>query len=368
MSYAGNLGFLFYKQYFSQYNYKDEKISFDNLKKHNEDLLDFQYDADVDRMFISGEHNFILETIYPGLLIGSGYLHNAQQDEAFKIGFFFDHTTGLPVIPGSSVKGVLRSAFPGDDNNQQKAQYLKEIMNKIGIELNKKNDELVHLLWRLEYEIFEGADDISDDKIKVEKYKPIYKRDIFFEAYISEANSDNKIFGEDTLNPHGDDPLKNPTPIKFLKILPEVKFKFNFSLQDSKVLNDLTSDKKLELFKNILLDLGAGAKTNVGYGQFKFKIPKKKLPEVKITQELARELKKDKTFICKVSALVDEYYYFEFEDYPESIIRKKKDSATKKLEKKGIKELNEGDRVKIRINKTYEFDGNLNYTITELLK
>jgi len=30
----------------------------------------------------------------------------------------------------------------------------------------------------------------------------------------------------------------------------------------------IDKDKKLELFKNIICDLGIGAKTNVGYGQF----------------------------------------------------------------------------------------------------
>jgi len=65
--------------------------------------------------------SFELTTIYPGLLIGAGYSHPAlkeikksDRDEVgdFQLGFFFDHTTGLPVIPGSSVKGVLKSVFP----------------------------------------------------------------------------------------------------------------------------------------------------------------------------------------------------------------------------------------------------------------
>ncbi|MEZ4966913.1 MAG: RAMP superfamily CRISPR-associated protein [Saprospiraceae bacterium] len=60
------------------------------------------------------EHSFRLKTTYPGLLIGSGYQHETGAEGELKLGFFFDHTSGLPVIPGSSVKGVLRSVFHKD--------------------------------------------------------------------------------------------------------------------------------------------------------------------------------------------------------------------------------------------------------------
>jgi len=52
-----------------------------------------------------------LTTVYPGLLIGSGYPHESSVIGELKLGFHFDYTTGLPVIPGSSIKGVLRDAF-----------------------------------------------------------------------------------------------------------------------------------------------------------------------------------------------------------------------------------------------------------------
>ena len=47
--------------------------------------------------------------------------------------------------------------------------------------------------------------------------------------------------------------------------MPNVVFKFSFDLKDSKSLN-ITKKQKEELFKSIILDLGVGAKTNVGYG------------------------------------------------------------------------------------------------------
>ncbi|MDZ7743476.1 MAG: RAMP superfamily CRISPR-associated protein [Bacteroidota bacterium] len=52
-----------------------------------------------------------------------------------ELGFFFDHTTGLPMIPGSSVKGSLRSAFMKD-----KGGYVKSILKELD-EKNRKTDE-----------------------------------------------------------------------------------------------------------------------------------------------------------------------------------------------------------------------------------
>jgi len=62
--------------------------------------------------------------------------------------------------------------------------------------------------------------------------------------------------------------FKNPTPIRFLKIAPNVTFTFQFKLKDSCFENNqkITPNEKIELFKKILLDFGIGAKRNVGYG------------------------------------------------------------------------------------------------------
>ena len=74
----------------------------------------------------------------------------------------------------------------------------------------------------------------------------------------------NRILGDDYITPHKDE-FSSPIPIKFLKVMPNVVFKFSFDLKDSKSLN-ITKKQKEELFKSIILDLGVGAKTNIGYG------------------------------------------------------------------------------------------------------
>jgi len=176
----------------------------------------------------------------------------------FKSGFFFDHTTGLPVIPGSSVKGLLRSAFPGKEKRPAvKAMKEKFVLEQLGAEMAAMN------VAKLENLIFEGKRGEDD-------YLPMHQHDVFFDAYIIGTNRENqnRIFADDYITPHSN-PLKNPIPVRFIKILPGVTFQFNFQLEPSTVDGlTLEAAKKAKLFENLLRIFGIGAKTNVGYGQF----------------------------------------------------------------------------------------------------
>jgi CRISPR-associated protein Cmr6 len=187
-------------------------------------------------LHIEGACGFSLRTLYPGLLIGAGYAHPKlkENDEDFQLGFFFDHTTGLPVIPGSSIKGALRSLLPIDGDVNSKREYVKA--------LYKWDDAFI--------------DDLC---ARFEDGKTV-----FFDAYI-EVTDDEKgrIFAEDYITSHfSDEPMgafKDPNPVRFIKIRPGVTFRFQFGIDDERVL---------EAFKTLLIDHGVGAKTNVGYGAF----------------------------------------------------------------------------------------------------
>ncbi|MCI4399050.1 MAG: type III-B CRISPR module RAMP protein Cmr6 [Campylobacteraceae bacterium] len=202
---------------------------------YGNDIENFRFSPSFTKLFeIQDAHSFTLKTTYPGLLVGSGYNHpklKSNKDD-FQLGFFFDHTSGLPLIPGSSIKGVIRSVFPEDSDAHREAKI--ELLMEYGIE---KND--IELLKK---ELFDNN-----------------ATTVFYDAFIvSTANADGKIFGSDYITPHGDDGLKNPVPVKFLKILPDVSFCFQFKARD----------EHIKLFHKIILDLGLGAKTNVGYGKF----------------------------------------------------------------------------------------------------
>ena len=241
--------------------------------------------ADLNLLALDGNQysRFSLKTVYPGLLIGSGYTHETNNEAEFKLGFYFDHSTGLPCIPGSSVKGMLRSAFPqfktekanpysdfkaASEIQESKLNYIVSLFNLEG-DADKKRT--VHLL---ELAIFEGIDrpeclrKRDEGKWDEIEYQSIYKRIIFHHAHISRA-AGNKIFEIDTITPHRENPLKNPTPLNFLKIKPGVEFTFNFEMPQGFADSNISVVQIKEAFKTILKDLGIGAKTNVGYGQFK---------------------------------------------------------------------------------------------------
>lgn len=247
-----NLGLMFYKKY-----YKDiENNNWErNIRSINTKILERRLSNHSNIFLIGDENKIDLKTIYPGVLIGSGYQHETGAEGEFKLGFYFDHTTGFPIIPGSSVKGLLRSAFPGKakSNKNEKEKYIIEILQK---KMND-NDAIIDVA-ALENQIFEGIQ--NGHRI------PVYKRDIFFEAYPYESLNDRQKFLSDDYITHHENPLKNPNPVKFLKILSNVKFRFQFKLNDFD--KGITAEKKKELFEQIIIDLGVGAKTNVGYGQF----------------------------------------------------------------------------------------------------
>ena len=273
---APNLGYLFYEEYYRELNDNDwnslvtqnkpalskpavDHISGINSKIKNSKLSDYSGIKEVFAPIQNLQH-FDLKTTYPGLLVGSGWDHSAGNIEGeFKIGFYFDYTSGLPVIPGSSVKGVIRSAFPNKENarlsedyKEQREMYIKECLRSIGLCQTNEVD-----INKLEKEIFEG--------VKHDKLQPIYKRDIFYDAVAIRSDNEGSLFmGDDFITPHKDSPYTNPIPIKFLKVLPNVIFRFQFDLKDGLI----TAECKLKLFKRIILDLGMGAKTAVGYGQF----------------------------------------------------------------------------------------------------
>lgn len=258
-----NLHKLYYKDYYKDVGFEiTSKNGKDIVKASkptpNSELLCAKLEQIAKVGVVTDKDTLPLQTLYPGLITGVGIDHEAGVEGEFKLGMHFDYTHGMPVIYGSSVKGVLKTYFVDfafkyyfDITNQNNKQSEKPCNPKF------TRDELI----QLSYDIFEGK---NRDK---EGLKSIYDRDIFFDAVIIEANK-GKILDSDTLCPHGDDPLKNPTPICFLKIASGVTIEFRFKLVDSKIGSQtMTKEEKLALFKEILTTVGIGAKTNVGYGQ-----------------------------------------------------------------------------------------------------
>ncbi|RMG18369.1 MAG: type III-B CRISPR module RAMP protein Cmr6 [Bacteroidetes bacterium] len=310
----GNIGWKYYKDYYHGFDFKragkgNDTYQEDHFKPKNEairQLLLQDQPAGLLGLGFQGLSTLELETTYPGLMSGTGLSHETKSMGESKLGFAFDHTSGLPYLPASSVKGVLRSMFP-QRVNRQKAPKLKEgreqryklmyyllqqatqwdeqglkqrltsWLETRGIEAGyafQLKGEALGFIDLLELEMFEG---IQPDLVeKKEELLPellpqsVYARDIFFDAYPAESRKHGGRFVDfDFITPHKHeddenlDPFANPTPIKFLKVLPAVVFRFQFRLKDGL----LSAHQKLGLIRQMLLFHGVGAKTNVGYGQ-----------------------------------------------------------------------------------------------------
>lgn len=292
-----NLGWLFYKNY---YDLNSLKLSIERNEKTEEEFFVEKNDAIFNTKFeendwfeVPSSTKLLLTTTYPGLLSGSGVAHETGKLGELKLGFCFDHTTGLPYLPGSTVKGAIRQVFPNhlrkkagkvkDSIERQQLLTKADQIERYCIGLFKENvniDIASTQLLQFEWEVFEGktieniTEIIKGMSIDFHKMKEnpigVYDSDVFHDACISKSNHKNQFFlDNDFITPHKH-PLKSPTPIQFLKVLPNVTWAFQFDLK--KTVMDgvtITSQQKVNLFKNILTTLGIGAKTNVGYGQLR---------------------------------------------------------------------------------------------------
>lgn len=237
-----NLHKYYYKDYFANIDYgfllKDEKVSdgvVNEIRRRNEILTGATLQLGANGACpVDPIQRICLRIVYPGLVTGVGIDHETKIEGEFKLGVHFDWTHGMPVVYGSSVKGVLRAWF---------RKFYEPTSNQ------PSADDAIK-------DIFDGNG------------KSIYNRDIFFDAVIVNADSKGRILAPDSITPHGDDPLKNPTPLTFLKVASGCTMEFRFKLVDTTIGGKVfSSQDKLELFKEILSTVGVGAKTRAGYGQ-----------------------------------------------------------------------------------------------------
>jgi CRISPR-associated protein Cmr6 len=292
-----NNSLLYYKHYYADSSIVWEERTEDDkkrnkaaFKRQNDKLYGADFPSENLFSYSAGLSCITLRTTYPGLLLGSGIAHGSGLLGEMKLGFFLDYTTGLPVIAGSSVKGVLRSAFPegyrkaaakGKKSAEEKV-LLKEKAAQITAYLQYRLKEITEKDWSsaeieaLETFLFGSYETGQSDTLM--SGRPVFHDAIPLNADRVSINGKNtkNYLGDDYITPHnkekGNIPaaLRNPIPIAFLKVLPGVVFGFQFVLFD---FNPKAGDFKLtkkqieQLFRHILLDFGIGAKTNTGYGR-----------------------------------------------------------------------------------------------------
>lgn len=280
-----NAGYQYYKGYFLNLDFINLKgdANKESIKRRNRQLLDYKLPNLNEREEFNQFSRFRLRTTNPGLLMGTGYTHEIGVEGELKLGFSFDHSSGIPFIPGSSIKGMIREFFPkftthitgekryfpesltANDIQKAKIYFLREKLALTEIPENLSEEKYFH---QLELYLFEGVDPLKKDAKDCFIARNLVVS--FMDAF--PVNSGKKVFQDDSLAPHKGI-FEDPVPLPFLKVGAGIEFDFMFSIPEIpnffglKIDNNDAKELIKNLFKEILLQSGIGAKTNVGYGR-----------------------------------------------------------------------------------------------------
>ena len=194
---------------------------------------------------------FDLKVLYPGLYAGLGYTHGLPGgSDEIKVGFSFDYTTGLPYIPGSSLKGALRSRFINQPEDAAAALDIpQDALRRVENALfgNRTQDDDAHPGCLTCYDVFPVGVITNPNEPAEQKDQP--------------------LMATDNITPHKN-PLAPPVPINTLRLRPKTVLRFCFSLPETvqTASGQFSLKQIIDAFRELLLDWGVGAKTNVGYG------------------------------------------------------------------------------------------------------
>lgn len=297
--YNKNLGYYYLKQRFENYYFNPSKIKemdkeFFNVTLSKEEKNELEEDLNLKKIYLS--------VAYPGLLIGTGTnlkfesigKEKVKEEDNYNIGINFDYTSGIPFIPGSSIKGVLRSFFPNIDSSIEEKKEITEAKTEIINTLLNRNFSIEELkkITACIFEGYIGKEDKTQSK-EATDYLPMFKRDKFIEGRVL-INSKTEVLERDYITPHKKI-LENPVPLEIVKIPPETKIEVYLQLHDIELDGlILKAEEKLNLFREILYITGIGAKTNTGYGHFEEE------DSLRLTQTKEREVRRKIEEITKI--------------------------------------------------------------------
>ncbi len=165
-----------------------------------------------------------------GLCIGMG------RTSAIENGITLERNLGIPIIPSSSIKGVLRNYVSLYGNDKEKSEIDKYFGSDDSE--NPKSGEVDFL----------SAYMISD----LTKNQDIYKVDIINNHFPDYYNKDDV--------PPND--WFNPIPVYFLRLSEGVIFQFTIIGKDKNTISEV-----LKILEVAFKEVGVGGKTAVGYGR-----------------------------------------------------------------------------------------------------
>ena len=199
------------------------------------------------------------------LITGLGETHPSETS------IVLDHTLGIPYIPATSIKGIVRFSHSKqllfDDVGVFSDTFVKEIKDKKNstkLILDEKNKD-THI------PLFFGGDAEGQEGQFQNKYRTYRGSISFLDAYpvsVPEIKTDiinphyTNYYG-DKNNPPGD--YEDPIPVNFLIVAPETQFIVRFILDPKSAAY---KDQFINVIKDAFEIEGVGAKTAIGYGRF----------------------------------------------------------------------------------------------------
>jgi len=186
---------------------------------------------------------------------------------SLEVGLTLDHVTGLPIIPGSAIKGAVRS------------YALLMIAQEQGMQFDPGQPDIMNReLEKLEERIISG----EDQSASAAHFRTAFGTQeaagafIFYDA-VPTGSMEHGLFAADVMTPHfvryytnsGTSPPRdddNPNPVSFITVDAGVEFAFALGARQSLQLTDRDMNWGLGVMLEALETLGIGAKTAAGYG------------------------------------------------------------------------------------------------------
>ena len=211
------------------------------LKKRKE-----MQDEYIGSLFRQGVRTFTFraKTATP-LITGLGSGHPTET------GMILDRNTGVPYIPASSIKGVLRLAC-AVNLARANEQYANGIV--------PENDKTL-------VKFFGSTVQNGENQTRGQL--------IFFDAFPAKSvrlklDIMNPHFGKYYSGEHKQPvETESPVPIKFLAVREKIEFVFNCAFMPLKAGETCGKEEIDKLFKTAFEEIGFGGKTAIGYGRFK---------------------------------------------------------------------------------------------------
>lgn len=227
--------------------------NFDNLLREKGDSVNFNTEIDkllkpmpVSKLMgpITCDEPYSYKIAGQGLMVGTNLINYSaikldqrsknsteQENKFFQNTLNFDYTLGEVIIPGSGVKGALRSTL------KLGLEELNTVLEQIGL-TSEKLDNL----------LFEN--DNTNHYV------------IYFDATIEGVTIDDQVY---MYSKENITPMENePNPLNFIKVIPTCTINFNIHIPQK--VDEQLNNRGNEIIDILIANSEFGAKGNTGFG------------------------------------------------------------------------------------------------------